>query len=216
MQNTLFSADAEYRSTSQHHSIPLYDGELLYVSSFFSQQEADILFADLHDTIAWQHDAMKLYGKTIPFPRLSAWYGDAGAVYSFSGLTFDPHPWTTSLSTIKHRIEALAGVQFNSVLLNRYRTGRDYMGWHSDDERELGINPVIASVNLGAERLFQFRRKNNHREKIEIHLEHGSLLIMRGAIQHHWQHQLPKTAKPLGERINATFRIIHTQKKASI
>ena len=189
-------------------AISLADGELLYYPTFFDKAEADQLFQQLLDQIAWRQDVIKLYGKTMPLPRLSAWYGDNDKPYTYSGITLTPTPWTPDLLLIKTRIEAVAGVQFTSVLLNRYRTGKDHISWHTDAEKELGQNPVIGSVNFGATRRFQLRRIDNHAIKHEVALEHGTLLVMGGATQHHWQHQVPKTAAPIGERINLTFRVI--------
>lgn len=190
---------------SQH--ITLKDGELVYYPQFFSLQEATLYMHTLMEKIRWQQESMMMYGKPVLFPRLMAWYGDAGSTYAFSGKTYTPEAWTDELRGIKERIEPIAGVQFNSVLLNRYRNGKDSMGWHADDEPELGHNPVIASVNLGASRRFMLRNQEAGL-KYELELQHGSLLLMKGALQHHWQHQVPKTAKVSGERINLTFRVI--------
>jgi alkylated DNA repair dioxygenase AlkB len=188
--------------------ILLKNGELEYHPQFFPRPEADSLLQQLLTDIDWKQESMIMYGKKVLFPRLMAWHGDAGSTYAFSGTTYSPQPWTPSLLEIKQRIEPVAGVSFNSVLLNLYRNGKDAMGWHADDEPELGTNPVIASVNLGASRRFMLRYKTGHRLKYELELEHGSLLIMKGTLQHYWQHQVPKTARPLPSRINLTFRVI--------
>lgn len=148
-----------------------------------------------------------MYGKKVDFPRLTAWYGDSDRAYSFSGITLNPNPWTDDLLLIKNKIESLAGTTFNSVLLNLYRNGQDSISWHTDAEEELGRNPIIGSVSLGTPRIFQLRHIVS-KEKIEIELTHGSLLIMRGEMQHFWQHQIPKTAHKIKERINLTFRTI--------
>jgi alkylated DNA repair dioxygenase AlkB len=150
---------------------------------------------------------MNMYGKKIDFPRLTAWYGNNDKPYSFSGITLQPLPWTSEILTIKSKIEPIAKTEFNSVLLNLYRDGNDSISWHTDAEKELGINPIIASVNFGATRKFQLRHIKT-KEKLEIELTHGSLLIMQGELQHFWQHQVPKTSKVVGERINLTFRVI--------
>jgi alkylated DNA repair dioxygenase AlkB len=150
---------------------------------------------------------MNMYGKQVAFPRLTSWYGDNDKPYSFSGITLQPKEWTRELLEVKARIESLAHVQFNSVLLNRYRNQNDSISWHTDAEKELGQNPVIASVNFGATRKFQLRHINT-KEKLEIELTHGSLLIMQGELQHFWQHQVPKVSKDVNERINLTFRVI--------
>ena len=139
---------------------------------------------------------------------MTAWYGDAGKTYCYSGITVEPIPWTPLLLSIKTRVEAVANTTFNSVLLNYYRGEQDSVSWHSDDEPELGQNPVIASVSFGATRKFQFKHKTNPDLRAAIDLTPGSLLIMAGATQHFWKHQIPKTTKPVGARINLTFRVI--------
>lgn len=187
--------------------IPLQDGELLYYPHFFTAEVADKYFRSLMMNIDWKQEGMMMYGKPVLFPRLMAWYGDAGSSYAFSGRRYEPAAWTKELQEIREQVAGPAGLVFNSVLLNLYRNGNDSMGWHADDEPELGQDPVIASLNFGATRRFMFR----HRQaglRYELNLTHGSLLIMRGSLQHHWQHQVPKTAKPMGERINLTFRVI--------
>lgn len=187
--------------------ITLQDGELVYYPGFFSAEEAERYFNILKEDIDWRQEGMKLYGKEVLFPRLMAWYGDRGSSYAFSGRRYEPLEWTEELSYIKDKVAALAGVEFNSVLLNRYRNGNDSMGWHADDEPELGKDPVIASVNFGAARRFMFRHMRE-KLKYEVELTHGSVLIMKGSIQHYWQHQVPKTKKAMDERINLTFRVI--------
>ena len=141
------------------------------------------------------------------FPRLTSWYGDSDKPYTFSGITLNPHTWNKELLEIKNKIEPKCEVSFNSVLLNLYRDGSDSISWHTDAEKELGKNPIIASVNFGAERKFQIRH-NETKEAIEIILNHGSLLIMKGELQHFWKHQVPKTKDVLKERVNLTFRVI--------
>jgi alkylated DNA repair dioxygenase AlkB len=183
------------------------NGDYIYIPSFFTKNESDIYFQDLRHNIAWKQESMNMYGKRINFPRLTAWYGDNDKPYSFSGITLNPLSWTKTLSEIKNRIEPKAGVSFNSVLLNLYRDGNDSISWHTDAEPELGKNPVIASVNFGETRNFQLRHIET-KEKVEIELVHGSLLIMQGELQHFWQHQVPKTAKKIKDRINLTFRVI--------
>ncbi|WP_440132638.1 alpha-ketoglutarate-dependent dioxygenase AlkB family protein [Chitinophaga sancti] len=187
--------------------IPLQDGELLYYPHFYTAQVADAYFRSLMAGIDWKQEGMMMYGKPVQFPRLMAWYGDEGSSYAFSGKRYVPAAWTKELLEMKEQVSVPAGVAFNSVLLNRYRNGNDSMGWHADDEPELGTDPVIASVNFGATRRFMFRHQRAGL-KYELNLTHGSLLIMKGSLQHHWQHQVPKTAKPMGERINLTFRVI--------
>lgn len=183
------------------------NGEYRFWPSLFKGQKALQLFEALKTNIDWKQESMKMYGKELKFPRLTAWYGDQDKPYSFSGITLNPHLWTEELLVIKKVIEPLAGVEFNSVLLNLYRDGTDSISWHTDAEKELGQNPIIASVNFGAERTFQLRHRES-KERIDIELSHGSLLIMEGALQHFWQHQVPKTKKPKDTRINLTFRVI--------
>jgi alkylated DNA repair dioxygenase AlkB len=185
------------------------DAEVYLDREFFTPAESDNLLADLTANIAWEQKAIQFMGKQVMQPRLIAWYGDEGKSYSYSGLTVHPLPWTPTLLNMKARVEAAADVTFNSVLLNLYRTGQDSVGWHSDDEPELGTNPVIASISLGAARSFQFKHKTNPDLKMAIELTHGSLLLMRGITQHFWKHQIPKTKKELDPRINLTFRVIY-------
>ncbi len=183
------------------------NGEFIYLPNFFTKQESDFLFNLLKINVLWKQETMNMYGKRVDFPRLTSWYGDNDKPYSFSGITLDPNPWTKELLEIKAKIEPIADVNFNSVLLNRYRNGSDSISWHTDAEKELGLNPIIASVNFGATRNFQLRHIET-KEKIDIDLSHGCLLIMQGELQHFWQHQIPKTTKPVNERINLTFRVI--------
>jgi alkylated DNA repair dioxygenase AlkB len=183
------------------------NGEYIFYPSFFSKSESDLLLKNLRSNINWKQESMNMYGKKIDFPRLTAWYGNNDKPYSFSGITLQPLPWTSEILTIRSKIEPLAKTEFNSVLLNLYRDGNDSISWHTDAEKELGLNPIIASVNFGATRKFQLRHIKT-KEKLEIELAHGSLLIMQCELQHFWQHQVPKTSKPVGERINLTFRVI--------
>ncbi len=192
-------------SFEEHKKIP--NGEYLYVPNFFPKHESDAYFKTLLNEIQWKQEGMKMYGKYVQFPRLMAWYGSSGKRYSFFGLTFNPEEWTKELLAIKNAIEAKANLDFNSVLLNLYRSGSDSMSWHQDNERELGRNPVIASVSFGGKRNFQLRHKTT-KQKINIELTHGSLLIMLGETQHFWQHQIPKTKRKVKPRINLTFRVI--------
>lgn len=204
-QNELFGECTEKTNSI----IQLQDGELVYLPKFFDTSLSDTMFHSLLETIHWKQDIIKMYGKEIPLPRLSAWYGDTSKPYTYSGITMKPHNWTKELLFIKQQIEEVANVEFTSVLLNRYRNGSDYVGWHSDDEKELGHNPVIGSVNFGASRKFQLRRFDNHSEKLEVELHNGTYLLMKGATQHYWQHQVPKTTAKIGERLNLTFRIMY-------
>ncbi|WP_438472045.1 alpha-ketoglutarate-dependent dioxygenase AlkB family protein [Vibrio alginolyticus] len=180
-------------------------GKLYYDPHFLNHLEADNYFDQLRKTLPWHQEHITMFGKSVLQPRLQAWHGDAA--YTYSGLTMQPHPWTPELTQLKVRCESVADVTFNSVLANLYRHGQDSMGWHQDNEPELGRNPVIASLNLGETR--QFLLRNLHcKTEIEYELSHGSLLIMAGELQHHWKHCVPKTAKTKDERINLTFRQI--------
>lgn len=186
--------------------------DVIYFEQFLEPDGADRSFAELRDTVSWQQQSITLFGKLQAMPRLTAWYGDGGAVYTYSGLKNVPAPWNPALLDLRARVEQAAGVRFNSVLLNRYRSGADGMGWHSDDEPELGEAPVIASVSLGEPRLFVMRTKTEKKRSLELRLSHGSLLIMRGASQQNFQHAVPKERRLHGERINLTFRAVLADK----
>lgn len=186
----------------------LPDSDITYYPNFFSDQESVKYFSLLRKETLWQQDDITLFGKTHLQPRLTALYANNSKPYSYSGITMHPSVFTSSLVQIKHKIEILIHQKFTSCLLNLYRNGKDSNGWHADDEKELGKNPVIASVSFGAERTFHFRHKTKKDQKHKLVLESGSLLLMQGKTQHFWKHQLPKTRKPVGERVNLTFRII--------
>lgn len=190
------------------HPLDMVDADVILYPTFFAEAEADRLFGTLSDSIAWQQETVKLYGRVMDQPRLTAWYGDAGRSYTYSGITMHPQPWTPDLLHIRQRVEAVAGGVFNSVLLNQYRNERDSVSWHSDDEPELGVNPVIASVSFGAARRFQFKHKSVPEQRAAVDLTHGSLLLMRGPTQHFWKHQIPKSSLLHGPRINLTFRVV--------
>lgn len=188
--------------------LPLPGAEIVVYPSFLDSQSSDRLFTTLTQTIAWRQDWLTIYGRSLPQPRLTAWYGDPGKAYTYSGITMQPTPWIPTLLDLKAKVDAVSGVVFNSVLLNLYRDGNDSMGWHSDDEAELGQNPVIASVSLGGTRRFMLRHRVNKEWKHQLELITGSCLVMKGETQHYWQHQVPKTKRPVRPRINLTFRII--------
>jgi alkylated DNA repair dioxygenase AlkB len=188
--------------------IALAGGELLWWPGFLDAAEAARAFLAVRDEVPWERHTLRLYGRDVAMPRLSCWIGDADAVYAYSGARYVPRAWTPTLAALRERVAAACGVAFDSVLANRYRDGRDAMGWHADDEPELGPAPVIASLSLGAARRFRLRRKDERTTTRAIELTPGSLLVMQGATQTHWQHALPRTAKPVGERINLTFRKI--------
>lgn len=175
------------------------------LEEFLPPAEALQAFDRLRATIAWCQDAMRLGARQIALPRLTAWYGDPGATYSYSGIRNVPLPWTNELDQLRRRVEGIAEEAFNSVLLNLYRGGQDSMGWHSDDEG--GLSSVIASLSLGATRTFQLRRKAPPRDAISMRLASGSLLLMTGDTQRQWLHRVPKEPAA-GERINLTFRCV--------
>ena len=184
------------------------DVAINYRAAFLTASELQLASERIRAELEWENHRIRIFGREVESPRLSCWMGDPDATYTYSGTRFAPKPWTPLLQRLRDRAAAACGMPFNSVLCNLYRGGRDYMGWHSDDEPELGPEPVIASLSLGAPRRFLFRLRKDHSVKHELLLEHGSLLIMRGHTQRDWQHSLPKTAKPVGERINLTFRRI--------
>ncbi len=195
---------------NEPESFDLPDASIQYFPEFFSTTQANGMLQKLISGITWKQNTIKMYGKENPVPRLEAWYGDPGKIYTYSGITMQPTPWNDDLKIIKDAIEPASGVVFNSVLINHYRDGKDRVAWHSDDEKELGRNPVIGSVSLGAERNFKLRHKQHkvNGQKKQITLRHGSFLLMNGSTQHHWMHEIPRTAKPIGPRINLTFRVI--------
>ncbi|AWI25708.1 alpha-ketoglutarate-dependent dioxygenase AlkB family protein [Flavobacterium pallidum] len=186
----------------------LPDAEIVYYPHIFSTDKSDDMFRHLLDGILWQQDDITLFGKTHAQPRLTALYGNQGKPYSYSGIVMKPHPWNALLTYIKEEVEQICGFPFTTVLLNQYRDGKDSNGWHADDEKELGRNPVIASVSFGTERFFHLKHNTEPEQKLKILLESGSLLLMKGTTQHFWKHQIPKTTKPIGTRINLTFRAI--------
>ncbi len=183
------------------------DGELFYLAGFLTGNEALQCFARLSTELDWQEEVATIVGRRVPIPRLVCWYGDEGAVYQYSGLTHYPQAWTETLLGLKQSIENASSHRFNSVLGNLYRDGQDSMGWHADQEKVLGKNPFIASLSLGAERLFKIRH-NKTGETVDINLANGSLLLMGSSLQHHWRHCVPKTQQPKSARINLTFRNI--------
>ncbi|WP_416668277.1 alpha-ketoglutarate-dependent dioxygenase AlkB family protein [Egbenema bharatensis] len=189
-------------------SLPLPDAEIILYPSLLNGPVSDRLLKDLMQTIQWQQDWITLYGRSLPQPRLTAWYGDPGKSYTYSGITMNPHPWTPTLLDLKQKVDPLSGVVFNSVLLNLYRDGTDSMGWHSDDEPELGTNPVIGSLSLGGTRRFMLRHRFEKGLKHQLELTSGSFLLMKGTTQHYWQHQVPKTKRSVLPRMNLTFRVI--------
>lgn len=185
--------------------IDLPGADVTFAPHWLAPAEADRLLLALQESLPWEVHRIRMFGRVVDSPRLSAWIGDADATYRYSGTRFAPHPWPPALQALRERASDACGVAFNSVLANLYRDGSDRMGWHSDDEPELGPAPVIASVSLGAERTFRFRAKSGG-EPVAIELTHGSLLLMAGATQRLYKHELPARKRVEGPRINLTFR----------
>jgi len=189
--------------------IPLPDADIRYFDDFISHDQSIEYLDLLLSSVDWQQNKIKMFGKVYDEPRLTAWYGDEGVRYKYSGIQLEPTLWSYLMLDIKTKVNAAAGVEFNSALLNYYRDGQDSMGYHQDNEPELGPNPVIASLTFGAERTFQLKHITDKSIKRKgIPLKSGSLLIMAGKTQHYWKHQIPKTKKPIGPRLNITFRAI--------
>lgn len=179
---------------------------LEYFPGLFSPEEGDDLLQKFIASAPWKQTVQKMYDKEVQTPRLTAWYGDVGTDYSHPGRISNPAPWTPELLAIKAMVEPLAGVQFNSVLLNYYRDGNDSVAWHSDKESILGKRPIIASVSFGQVRSFDIRNKTDHQEHYSVKLEHGSFLLMKGGLQEQWEHRIAKSSKPMKPRVNLTFR----------
>ncbi len=189
-------------------TLKLPNAELIYIPNFLSTSRATQYFEELKETTNWQEDNITIFGKTYKQPRLTALFAENNTPYTYSNITIHPQPFTPELLDIKKNIEQEIDHRFTSVLLNLYRDGSDSNGWHADNEKELGKNPVIASVSLGAVRPFHFKHRTLKEERYKLNLDHGSLLIMKGEMQHHWLHQIAKTKKEIGSRINLTFRTL--------
>lgn len=200
------AAAAGRGSPWEHLSREHADVRLL--AGFLEERQADRCLRELTAEVAWQNEEVVLFGRRHPVPRLICWQGDPGAIYTYSGVRHEPAPWSPTVVEIRQRLmRVLPRAEFNSVLLNLYRDGNDSMGWHADDEHELGDEPTIASLSLGAERDFQMRRRvGDGWERHDLLLPHGSLLVMAGQTQRHWQHRLPKRKAVDRPRINLTFR----------
>lgn len=197
-------------------ALPLPGGELSMIEAWLDPDEADVLLAQLIETIPWENHRIRMFGREVASPRLSCWIGDAGASYVYSRTRFEPHPWSPALLALRDRVEQACDARFNSVLANLYRDGNDAMGWHSDNEPELGVCPVIASLSLGAERRFRIRPRTPRGEQAgrtdvrSLSLPHGSLLRMGGETQRRYQHALPRMRGLTQPRLNLTFRNIRS------
>jgi len=189
-------------------NLNLKDADIIYYPGFFTEELSTRYFSTLLKNIEWQQDTITLFGKTHLQPRLTALYANNNIPYTYSNITMYPKGFNQELLEIKEAIEKKLQVDFTSCLANLYRNGLDSNGWHADDEKELGQQPIIASVTLGAERIFHFKHKYEPIHKTKIILQNGSLLVMKGNTQQYYLHQLPKTNKDIGERINLTFRMI--------
>lgn len=192
-------------------SINIRDGVLYYIPEWLNCARAQSLYERLYEDLIWQQDSIKVFGRWHKIPRLQSWYGDSGASYRYSGRTFKPLAWHPVLEGLRDEL-AEAGIEANAVLANLYRDGCDKMGWHSDNEPELGVQPTIASLSLGRARTFQLKHKRTG-ERRDLELEAGSLLIMAGDMQSHWVHALPQRKRVSEGRINLTFRMVSPQRK---
>lgn len=197
-------------STGEIENILPYDGEVYYHGRIVNSQEAQYYYDRFMETIEWRNDEAVVFGKRIQTKRKVAWYGDHPYLYTYSNTTKKALPWTPELLALKQKAEELTGTVFNSCLLNLYHDGQEGMAWHSDNEKSLGVNTVIASLSFGAERKFAFKHKNT-KAMLALQLEAGSLLVMQGTTQTYWLHRLPPTTKVLRPRVNLTFRTIIDQ-----
>jgi alkylated DNA repair dioxygenase AlkB len=184
-------------------TVELPGASIIHEPDWLDPATASTLFGALRDGLPWERHRITVYGRTLDAPRLSCWIGDAA--YTYSGTRFEPHPWPAALAEVRERLEDELDAGFNSVLANLYRDGNDRLGFHRDSEPELGPEPLIASISLGATRRFRLREREG-RGSYGIDLEHGSLLVMAGATQRNWLHAVPPTARAVGPRINLTFR----------
>lgn len=188
------------------HPLPLPGADVRFDPAWLAPGEAAALFDALLHEVPWETHRIRLFGREVDAPRRSCWIGDPGAAYTYSGTRFEPRPWPAALRPVRARLEAELGADFNSVLANLYRDGRDAMGWHADAEAELGPRPLIASLSLGATRRFALKSREDPALKRVLDLPPGSLLVMAGDTQRRYRHALPRTARPVGPRINLTFR----------
>ena len=201
-QLSLFEPPRREESPSKDES------EVQFSQRFIDSKEADYLFGSLRELNGWRQDFIRIFGKAQPLPRLHRWFADSEQPYRWSGIEMNPEPFPDYLREILARLWDRTGIKFNTALGNLYRDGKDSVAWHSDDEPDLGPDPIIASLSLGATRRFLLRRKDNHKEVKVYELTHGSLLLMTGSTQAYWEHTIPKTRHRVGPRINLTFRAI--------
>ncbi|WP_338731122.1 alpha-ketoglutarate-dependent dioxygenase AlkB family protein [Mangrovimonas cancribranchiae] len=195
--------------SNEKNTFSLPDAKLIYYPNFLNRAKANIYFKTLLKETLWQQDDITVFGKTYKQPRLTALYAENNKPYSYSNISMHPKKFTKTLLNLKLEVEDICNHNFSSVLLNLYRNGNDSNGWHADNEKELGKHPTIASLSLGTERVFKFKHRTLKNENHKLLLQHGSLLIMKGAMQEFWVHQIPKTKQQVGKRINLTFRYIN-------
>lgn len=198
------------------HSFVLSDARVYLVDPFLAPEEAGAFFDALLRGIRWRQDTIKLWGKVHDVPRLQQWFADEGMVYTWSGIRMEPEPWSASLERLRARLQEALGLRFNTALANLYRDGNDTVGWHADDEPELGDAPVIASISLGATRDFVLRHRTRTELVQSISLSHGSLLVMEGETQEHWKHCVPRRKRVHAPRINLTFRYVRPRAGAEL
>lgn len=194
--------------SAEPETIDLPQANLNLWRQFLEPALTTAIYDSLNTELAWEQSVIQVYGRPVQIPRLNAWYADRGCDYAYSGMQLKRHDWHPLLSDLKQRIEAATGARFNSVLANLYRDGNDSVGWHSDDEPELGRNPNIASVSLGASRRFLLKHRKQRQLQHELCLNDGSLLLMAGETQHFWYHSVPKQRRIGDARINLTFRYV--------
>ncbi|KKO48579.1 DNA methylase [Arsukibacterium sp. MJ3] len=188
----------------------LPDAELTLWSSWLSHAETTVLQTLLSAELAWRQEQIRIYGKTVNIPRQQVWMGEPHCSYQYSGVCFEPQPWHPAIKKLCSKLSGELNQPFNCVLLNLYANGQNHMGWHADNEPELGPTPVIASVSIGASRRFDLQHRQ-HGHQLQLQLDNGSLLVMAGTCQQYWQHRLPKQSRVLTPRLNLTFRYIAPQ-----
>ena len=200
-----------FSSSQEFEKLPIPEADVSILRDLETHASHELIFEKLLSNTLWQQREMNMYGRKVLQPRLTAWYGDPDRTYVYSGIRNKPLPWTDLLRELKRRIEDCTELRFNSVLLNYYRDNQDSMGFHSDDEKELGPDPAIASFSLGDRRTFLFKHKiNKELETISVPLPSGSVLLMKGATQRLYKHAINREKRPCGPRINLTFRRIYT------